>query len=405
MTSQRTQPVNDEPPVNPKNWLHYVLIGLDRLSLLPGPALAAIICASAVATGLAWYAATNAIEPAIAAGAISALCAFVDWAWLASLPRRGISHGPVEPPLLGLIVLRTGLSLFPLPGIWLGLSVWAGVTIGGMLQLVTLAIMGYATGIEPFRLGVTYLEIETHKLPPGTRLRLVQLSDLHIERITSRERDLIAHVADLQPDYILLTGDYLSFSFVGEQDAVAATRQVLGSLHARSGIYAVRGTHQVDPNAVMDLLLDDLPIRWLRSEHETVGQEGARVTFAGASCTRYTDIDVPAVQKALDGAPSDAYTVLLYHTPDLVEQAAAGGVDLYLAGHTHGGQIRLPLYGALYTATAVGKQYEMGRYDVEGLTLYVSRGIGMEGKGAPRARLLCPPEIVCIDLIGADRSP
>jgi predicted MPP superfamily phosphohydrolase len=75
-------------------------------------------------------------------------------------------------------------------------------------------------------------------------------------------------------------------------------------------------------------------------------------------------------------------------------------VDLYLAGHTHGGQLRLPVYGAMFTATTVGKRYEMGRYDVDGLTLYVSRGIGMEGKGAPRARFLCPPEIVCIDVIG-----
>ncbi len=92
--------------------------------------------------------------------------------------------------------------------------------------------------------------------------------------------------------------------------------------------------------------------------------------------------------------------MLLFHMPDRVQEARAGGVDLYLAGHTHGGQIRLPLYGAMLTATETGKRYEMGRYDLDGLTLYVSRGIGMEGMAAPRARFLCPPEIVCLDIVG-----
>ena len=62
---------------------------------------------------------------------------------------------------------------------------------------------------------------------------------------------------------------------------------------------------------------------------------------------------------------------------------------------------RLPLYGAMLTGTEIGKQYEMGRYDVDGMTMYVSRGIGMEGMAAPRARFLCPPEIVCIDVHGS----
>jgi predicted MPP superfamily phosphohydrolase len=73
-------------------------------------------------------------------------------------------------------------------------------------------------------------------------------------------------------------------------------------------------------------------------------------------------------------------------------------VDLYLAGHTHGGQIRLPLFGAVFTASAYGKRYEQGHYSVGDTTLYVSRGIGMEGMGAPRARFLCPPEIVVVNL-------
>jgi predicted MPP superfamily phosphohydrolase len=84
--------------------------------------------------------------------------------------------------------------------------------------------------------------------------------------------------------------------------------------------------------------------------------------------------------------------------------AADVGVDLYLAGHTHGGQLRLPFFGALVTASIYGKRYEMGAYREGNTLLYVSRGLGMEGKGAPRARFLCPPEIVLFTLVG-DEQP
>jgi hypothetical protein len=80
--------------------------------------------------------------------------------------------------------------------------------------------------------------------------------------------------------------------------------------------------------------------------------------------------------------------------------AATLGVDLYLAGHTHGGQWRLPGFGAILTSSRHWKRYEAGSYREDKTHLYVSRGIGMEGFGAPRARLFCPPEVVVIDLCG-----
>jgi predicted MPP superfamily phosphohydrolase len=85
-------------------------------------------------------------------------------------------------------------------------------------------------------------------------------------------------------------------------------------------------------------------------------------------------------------------------------QARRAGVDLYLCGHTHGGQIRLPLIGALVTSSKFWKRYEMGRYVEANTTLYVSRGIGMEGMGAPRARFLCPPEIELFEIRGPERE-
>jgi hypothetical protein len=76
------------------------------------------------------------------------------------------------------------------------------------------------------------------------------------------------------------------------------------------------------------------------------------------------------------------------------------GVDLYLCGHTHGGQVRLPLYGAMLTSSQLGKRYEMGHYQQGRTNLYVSRGVGLEGLGAPRIRFLSPPEITLVTLQG-----
>jgi predicted MPP superfamily phosphohydrolase len=439
--------MNDEPPVGRQDRLHHALIGLHALTRLPPPLVALALVVLAALLGGAWYA-VGSLPGALAHGGLYLAAACADWAWLAALPRKGLSYGPVEPSLAGLALARLLLGLALLAGRAARLSPAALFAIGVALQASLSALILYATSVEPFRLGVTRVELRTAKLPPGARLRLVQISDLHVERITRRERALVERVNALEADYILLTGDYLSFSFIGEARAVEDARRVLGSLRARAGIYAVRGTHQVDPNRLLPVLFDKTgpmagtDIRWLRNEHVVVERagpdgrsaadgrddagpragrnrptgsdrrtgsddrrDGYTLCFAGASCTNRREIDVPAVERALDGVPPEAFTVLLFHVPDRVREARAGGVDLYLAGHTHGGQIRLPLYGALLTATEAGKRHEMGRYDLDGLTLYVSRGIGMEGMAAPRARFLCPPEIVCFDVLGADPPP
>ena len=126
----------------------------------------------------------------------------------------------------------------------------------------------------------------------------------------------------------------------------------------------------------------------------------------GLRCTHKPFVDGPRLRAVLAAARQPAppasppFTVLLYHTPDLAPEAAEAGVDLQLSGHTNAGQVRLPGYGALYAASLYGKSFESGRIEQDELTLYVTRGIGMEGKGAPRVRFLAPPEIILWELCG-----
>jgi predicted MPP superfamily phosphohydrolase len=142
----------------------------------------------------------------------------------------------------------------------------------------------------------------------------------------------------------------------------------------------------------------------LTDRWEVLEIAGRQVALAGVAVHRNLAVgrDRAAERRALSELvrtmPNDRLTILLHHTPDLIPEAAAAGFDLYLCGHTHGGQVRLPIYGALTTFSLYGKRYEMGTYVEGGTTVFVSRGIGLEGWVLPRVRLLCPPEIVLVEV-------
>ena len=151
----------------------------------------------------------------------------------------------------------------------------------------------------------------------------------------------------------------------------------------------------------MAWLVNGTDIVWLEQESVTVNVRGQPVTLVGAACSHQQELDAARLAQAMDGVPTDAFTLLLYHSPDLIAEAAEQQVDLYLGGHTHGGQLRLPFYGAIVTGSIYGKQYTSGQFQKEVTTMYISRGIGFEGGAMPRARFLSPPEIVSIEIVGS----
>lgn len=332
----------------------------------------------------------------------------LDWALLTALPYLGLSFGPVGLPLLGISGVRLVLS-FTLAWAWrragnrwpwmvTAQGLTAGLVLLWLLHLGTLACEVDGLYIEPFALHVTELSLPGPDLLHERPLRIIQLSDLHVERTTKRERELLELVHALEPDIIVLTGDYLNMSYLDDPIARRDARALLAQLHAPYGVYAVTARGVDLPNAMAEMF-NGLDIAILHNEVQRLSSDGGDLYLVGVS---YLDLnrerDSAVLSSLMEQVPEDAYSLLLYHTPDLIEVAAEEGVSLYLAGHTHGGQVRLPLFGALITASAYGKKYEQGRYTVGQTTLHVSRGIGMEGRGAPRVRFLCPPEIVVVDL-------
>jgi hypothetical protein len=332
--------------------------------------------------------------------------ALADWGLLASLPRRGISFGAVQPPFLGLTLLRWAITLVAVAAVpvALGWPLPALVAVALVQMLIWLAAV-YGTTVEPFRVQTTLVEIPTAKLSrTESSLAIMQISDLHVERQTRRERALPDLVAQMMPDLILLTGDFLSTSYNEDPQSLADARALLEKLYAPAGIYAIWGNSDVDRPEFLRPMLDELGIVVLEDQAVEVRIGDSRLWLVGMTCTRYLDVDGARLGALLADVPAGALTLLLYHTPDLMPQAAAHGVDLYLAGHTHGGQWRLPLFGALLTSSYYWKRYEAGLYQEGDTLLYVSRGLGMEGFGTPRARFFCRPELVSILLTGTGQA-
>jgi len=241
------------------------------------------------------------------------------------------------------------------------------------------------------RIGVTDQRIWLDHLPARFRgFRIVQLSDIHHSLFFPLDR--VAGVVELsnrlKPDLVALTGDFVTYS----RDLIEPVAEVLGALEAQAGVVAVLGNHDFRVGAeVVERALRRRRIEVLRNRHIVLREGGDTLHVAGVDDYRYgADMEV-----SLRGIPAKAPTVLLAHNPRLVTLAACYGVSLVLSGHTHGGQVNMPLLGTVYGRSPENMRFKMG-WDRFGSTqIYVSRGIGTV---ILPWRLRCPAEVPRLEL-------
>jgi uncharacterized protein len=222
--------------------------------------------------------------------------------------------------------------------------------------------------------------------------RVVHVSDLHLDDRTEPEylRKLERLVNEQEPDLIAFTGDFVTFSPERFASELAAT---LSRLEARDEVVAVLGNHDylADPEVVYSAIREGGATA-LRNEVRTLERAGSPLYVCGVD-------DVwegqPRLDRVLAQLPRDGAAILLVHEPDFADTSSATGrFDLQLSGHSHGGQIRLPLLGAP-VLPRYARKYPIGLYRVGGMLLYTNRGLGML---PPRFRFLCRPEITVLDL-------
>jgi uncharacterized protein len=393
-------------------WLHQVFLITHAPATWPAWKLAAGLLIAALLVWLVWWP-LGSLAVAAATG-VYLIFALTDWLLLRWLPKSSRSFGPIGPQLFVMTMPRIGAAIF------VGLIGWAlsmglNLTDNGTVSLLGVLILLQLSGTvvylwgtlrEPFALAMSHLPIQSPGLPANAPpIRLLHLSDLHVERLTQREAKLLELIEQAQPDLIVITGDYLSLSYVDDPTARAEVRKVLAKINAPYGVYATLGSPPVDRRETTPSLFDGLPIRLLRDEVAVLRfADGRTLSLLGLDCDHDLAGDALVFEKLIKLAPPDSARVLLYHSPELMPVVQQYPIDLYLCGHTHGGQIRAPFYGAILTSSALGKRYEMGPYVEQDTTLYISRGIGLEGLSAPRMRLLCPPEIILFTLSGNGRG-
>ena len=284
-----------------------------------------------------------------------------------------------------LLLMREGrrrLGLAVRPGFLDRPGVRRGVLAIGVAGILCIL---YGRFVEPFWIEVSHVRVASSKV--SSPVRILHISDTHCDGWGPREKELLEIVRREKPDLMAFTGDAIN----NPGEGLKAFRLLGRSLQAPSGGFAVGGNWDVWYWNHLDLF-GGTAWRALDGDGALLGVRGNRLWVCGAA------YDGPWRQ-ALAGAPPDAFTLFLYHTPDLARESRMQEADLYLAGHTHGGQVCLPLYGAMVTLSKHGKDYEGGLYRIGRCALYVCRGLGMEGGIAPRVRFWCRPEVVVIDLV------
>jgi len=259
---------------------------------------------------------------------------------------------------------------------------------------LTLTALGmYAHAIERRSLRLTRIRLPIANLPPSFEgYRFVHLTDFHIDSPQDRDHALRSAelTLDLAPDLILLTGDYVS-----KLHDAPLLYSVLEPLSAPDGVYTTFGNH--DHWAGIETLraiVRECGISELTNTHVSIRRGEEAIFIAGVDDIWLGKYDLAA---ALHGIPKAAPTILLAHEPDFADEVAlTGQVDLQLSGHTHGGQVRFPLFGIPF-GPYKGRRYKIGMYKVGGMRLYTNRGVGTLS-GIP-FRLNCPPEVAEFTLV------
>ena len=239
---------------------------------------------------------------------------------------------------------------------------------------------------------ITQNSVSLRGLPDAFHgFRVAQLTDIHhgIYTPLAMVERAVEETNRLGPDVVVLTGDFVTFS----SDYVNPVAAALGKLRARLGIFAVLGNH--DYHAGADLVARELRrqgIDVLRNSHTAFRSGRQRLWLAGVD-DLWHNCDL---RGATRGIPRDGLKVLLSHNPGIIRQAAGYGFDLVLSGHTHGGQIRLPVLGSLYLYRT--NRFSMGWDRLHDTQIYVSRGLG---KSLLPFRIGCPPEIAMFEFRAA----
>jgi len=266
------------------------------------------------------------------------------------------------------------------------------------LSLLTLRV--YATHIEPRSLQLREVTISSSKVrEPFT---LLHISDIQSGGIGAYEEKVFDEIRALNPDLIVHTGDLLQpTGGLTRQSELPKLAALFATLHPPMGMYAVEGESDTGLSHIPPDKLGGL--RFLNSESIGIRANGIHIRLLGlahAQSFRHGAVPETEVSKWLADSPTEAISIVMGHRPDYLTRLTDQPIDLCLAGHTHGGQVRLPWIGALATSSNAPKAWSRGYREAGHTRINVSAGIGAShNKGLPSIRINCPPEMTLIRFV------
>ena len=292
---------------------------------------------------------------------------------------------------------RSSPGLQPSAGVRLSRRSFMAATVGGGVAL------GYGYKVGRYELGLTTRRVGIKGLPPELDgLKVALMADWHCGQHNSQDylMKAVRLCNSCQPDLILVPGDFISYRIANAPHAA----ELLAALRPRikDGLLASWGNHDhwhglsakpelFHGTGVTILTGSSLFLSRQRNiEASGTGASGLWVAGVDDLWTGTPDLDV-----ALRGIPEDQPRIVLSHNPDVAEHQPDHRVDLMVSGHTHGGQVRIPLLGAPIVPSSFGQKYAQGWVDGPGYPVFVTRGVGV---GGIPIRIGVPPEVVLLEL-------
>ncbi len=288
--------------------------------------------------------------------------------------------------------------------------------------MIALAI--YTMYVEPRLFRTVKSEMRTGRAFGG-KLDILHISDLHLKRGNTPKLKFLRGLQDTPVDLVFVTGDLIE-----DDSGIDYCVETLRGFKPSIGTFAIFGAHDRWDSTPLKVALDLSTGRYhpgrpndferLRRELEKAGviclvNESHRVALCGQS-TGETEpeselwiagiddkfVELDDMGKAIDGVPHDAFRILLTHTIESPQELAGYGFDAVFAGHSHGGQVRLPILGPIITRSSLPREFARGVFEVDGTSFHINNGIGT-GQWTP-FRLLCRPEATFITLTGGESA-
>ena len=297
--------------------------------------------------------------------------------------------GTVGVPLAGGIVL---LWVRPRP---------RAITAACVIAVTAIPVGVYATYVEPFWLRVDAVELAVAGVDEPIRVGV--LADLQTTAVGDYERNATERLLGFGPDIVLLPGDLYQFDAeLLDERAPQFTQLIERIADEVPLVYLVSGN--TDTVAGLRQIIACTGARVLDNEIDTFELNGVSVSIGGTALFG-DDAAARRMAKQLAGDSQAGVRILLGHKPDAIELVRATPADLLVAGHTHGGQVSLPIFGPPLTRSNVPRHVAAGGLaELDGTAIYVSTGVGPERGNAPQLRLGVRPSIGIIDLVSAGSS-